>query len=319
MNEYIMSWLRVIEGMQNDNTYKLAWGRALVEICTFAEVEGPTLTIKFDEISELVLKYYWNQTFFFRLSQGHKNHVPKIQKITEELIEHYNSIQNSKIPDWYDKARSILLMDWKFYNSKVREISNTLVQDVSWRFPNVVGDTLHIYDLDKEKQTVTFTIEEVESIREFNFILSQLLNYRWAQLLEKFNESPRIISKVKGLSDETIRRSNLTRFKEVLLKEYPDGKVKDFYSGDLLDPGDMTLDHVIPWSFMYSDDIWNLVITSKHNNSSKSNSIPSAEIIERLKDRNNYLIEKLSDRFKEELKEAIDRDLVDKFYFSLRM
>ena len=35
---------------------------------------------------------------------------------------------------------------------------------------------------------------------------------------------------------------------------------------------------------MYSDDIWNLVVTSKSNNSSKSNTIPSEEIINRLKE-----------------------------------
>ena len=29
MNKYIQDWLDVIEYMNNDNTYKLAWGRAI--------------------------------------------------------------------------------------------------------------------------------------------------------------------------------------------------------------------------------------------------------------------------------------------------
>lgn len=29
--KYINDWLRIIESMKNDNTYKLVWGRALVE------------------------------------------------------------------------------------------------------------------------------------------------------------------------------------------------------------------------------------------------------------------------------------------------
>lgn len=29
----------------------------------------------------------------------------------------------------------------------------------------------------------------------------------------------------------------------------------DFYTGDELDMDDISVDHVIPWSFMYSDDI----------------------------------------------------------------
>lgn len=32
----------------------------------------------------------------------------------------------------------------------------------------------------------------------------------------------------------------------------------DFYTGNELDMDDISVDHVIPWSFMYSDDIWNL-------------------------------------------------------------
>ena len=58
-----------------------------------------------------------------------------------------------------------------------------------------------------------------------------------------------------------------------------EGKIIDFYTGDILEQNDISLDHVIPWSFMYSDDIWNLVITSKSVNSKKSNSIPSEETI----------------------------------------
>ena len=32
MNEYINDWLEINEYMNNDNTYKLAWGRAIIEI-----------------------------------------------------------------------------------------------------------------------------------------------------------------------------------------------------------------------------------------------------------------------------------------------
>ena len=70
---------------------------------------------------------------------------------------------------------------------------------------------------------------------------------------------------------------------------------------------------------MYSDDIWNLVITSKSINSSKSNSIPSDEIIERLKNRNNKLESLLSNSYKLSMEEAIKNNYVDKFYFESRL
>lgn len=69
---------------------------------------------------------------------------------------------------------------------------------------------------------------------------------------------------------------------------------------------------------MYSDDLWNLVLTSKSNNSSKSNSIPSKEIIEKLKNRNLSLKNVVSDSFKKDLQEAISMNYVDKFYYECR-
>ena len=70
---------------------------------------------------------------------------------------------------------------------------------------------------------------------------------------------------------------------------------------------------------MYSDDIWNLVITSKSVNSSKSNSIPSNEIIEKLKIRNSKLESLLSNSYKLSMEEAIKNNYVDKFYYESRL
>lgn len=156
-------------------------------------------------------------------------------------------------------------------------------------------------------------------LKEYNFVLSQLLNYKWVQLLEKFNNSPRISSKIKGISENTIKRNNLNKYKKILL-ENNKYKPIDFYTGEVLDENDISVDHVIPWSFMYSDDIWNLVLTNKSNNSSKSNHIPSQEIIEKLKERNQTLLNTINDsKFKQELPLAIDNDYVDKFYLSFKL
>ena len=66
---------------------------------------------------------------------------------------------------------------------------------------------------------------------------------------------------------------------------------------------------------MYSDDIWNLVLTLKSKNSSKNKSIPSEEIIARLKERNNKLMNIVSVSYKLDLEEAIKKDYLDKFYY----
>jgi len=66
LSKYINNWLDIIEKMSNDNTYKLAWGRALLECISFDkcyEEDGEYVFVKFEDIAECMIKYYWNQMF----------------------------------------------------------------------------------------------------------------------------------------------------------------------------------------------------------------------------------------------------------------
>ncbi|WP_082063253.1 HNH endonuclease domain-containing protein [Paenibacillus sp. IHBB 10380] len=47
------------------------------------------------------------------------------------------------------------------------------------------------------------------------------------------------------------------------------------------------IDHVIPWLYLYSDYLWNLVYSHQTCNSSKSNVIPSETTIQRLEEKNS--------------------------------
>ena len=74
---------------------------------------------------------------------------------------------------------------------------------------------------------------------------------------------------------------------------------------------------------MYSDDLWNLVYVERGLNSSKSNTIPSEETIQKLIDRNNRLIKimdenNLKDKHREELDLSIRRDYVKHFWTGCR-
>ena len=320
MDPYIELWLKVIDGMSNDNTYKLAWGRAIVEICHFSDLKSESnLEIHFDEISEHFLKSFRNKSYFIQLYQSSVKFQPKIQQITEEMILVYQKKSESKLPVWFDIAKPILMEDRDWYIKMIKKISSAIKVDVCWRFTYVGKKDIPLYTLHREKRFIRLTHQQVEIIRDHAFVLSQLLNYRWAQLLEKFNTSPRIAMKVKGISEEAIRRSSLSKFKQALLTQFPDGKVTDFYSGELLDPNDISIDHVIPWSFMYSDDIWNLVITSKSHNSRKSNTLVDEEVIERLKQRNVQLKEVVPENYRNEIDASIELQLIEKYYFQFKI
>ena len=319
--KYINDWLRIIESMKNDNTYKLAWGRALIE-CVYNEtfiVNDKRAVIKLTDVAKCMLKYYWNQTFFFALKQSpYENKEPVIVAITNQLINKFVNINGSLLPVWFDKAEEKLGRE---LNLAIKKIARELPNNVAWRFKRVDDDLIDIYEYDhiNKSEDVVFNKEDINLLKEYAVVISKLLNYKWAQLLEKYNFAPKIVNKVNSISEAKIRRESLTKYKNELMKQFSDGVAIDFYSGKPLANNDISVDHVIPWSFMYSDDIWNLVLTSKSNNSSKSNSVPSQEVINRLKKRNELLVGLMATKFDNELKESIDKGLVDKFYFECRI
>ena len=323
--EYINDWLRVIESMQNENTYKLAWGRALVEciVSNAYEEHEDNVVVHMNNISKCMLKYYWNQLFFFNLKQSPTrvdNRTPVVVQVTNNLIDEYKKLTNSSIPVWYDRAEEVLSKT-KHLDKAIKQINSVLPNDVSWRFKKVGNDEYPLYEYDYQHRSkeVIFKKEQIELIKEYSLIISKLLNYKWAQLLEKFNYAPKIVNKVNSISEAKLKRESLVKYKNELLKEFNGGEPIDFYSGKPLAPNDISVDHVIPWSFMYSDDIWNLVLTSKSNNSIKSNSIPSEEIIEKLKERNEKIKNIIDDKYSIEMKNAIDNNYIDKYYFECRV
>ena len=52
------------------------------------------------------------------------------------------------------------------------------------------------------------------------------------------------------------------------------GGVRDIYSGEKLTTHGLSIDHFVPWSYVASDELWNLIPTEKSINSSKSNNLP---------------------------------------------
>lgn len=311
--------------MKNENTYKLAWGRALVECLytgKYISRNKEEIVVNLYDVSKCILKYYWNQTFFFNLRQSPNrldNRMPYVLKITNDLIEKYKKSSGNVIPVWFNKVEETI--NPKILQKSIKSIVNVLPKDVSWRFKRVGNNVVDLYSYDeKNKSTeVIFKKEEAEVIKEYALIISKLLNYKWVQLLEHFNYAPKIANKVNSISESNLKRESLSKYKVELMRQFEDGVAVDFYSGMPLDDDDISVDHVIPWSFMYSDDIWNLVLTSKSFNSSKSNTIPSEEVIEKLKLRNKNIVGILSPKYSAEMMEAIEHDYIDRYYFECRL
>lgn len=120
---------------------------------------------------------------------------------------------------------------------------------------------------------------------------------------------------------QKIRRTSLIKFKYYL--DLENSKKICFLCHQSIAPDELSIHHVIPWSYLYSDDLWNLVYAHKSCNSSKTNGIPLQQDIENLKLRNKKLSLLLKqnnkkDKLVEELNLAIQKDYVNKFWISCK-
>ena len=282
MNNYIEDLTTIISDCSMENTYKMSWSRALVE---HAYNYPHKKEIHFDRISELMFKYYWDQTIFFNLEQGpNHNKRPVIYQIILNEIELFRK-QNGQIP------KKFLGLKYKFKKEIIDKISKKLTDDVSYRFQYINKKRYNIYQYKKGQSKKSLILNNPKLIKENHKILFQLINYRWTQHLENLNPGiPKIAQKVRGVDrDEVPKRKSLNKFKVFLDKENPDHKC--FLTGEPIKDGELSIDHIIPWSYMYSDDLWNLVYVKKSENSGWSNKIKNQEIINKLIKRNSRLLE----------------------------
>lgn len=319
-NNFYKRFTKIIRECNYDNTYKMAWAKSLVEICSTIDLSEDKIKISLQDIAHKFLKYYWNQTIFFDLVQG-SNPIkpPVILSLVKSFIEKYFIAINKKQPEVFEKIedrfQNIGLKN--DYEKVLVNIAKILKNDVSWRFDNINDSSLKLYDYKKDGDFLIIEKLNAQTLREHEQDLYDLINYRWSLILESFNSSPRINKKVRIIDERNIKRNSLNKFKTLLDIENPNHFC--FICGKKTNNDELAIDHVIPWSYMYSDDLWNLVYICQHCNSIKSNVIPSRTQIDRLKERNKNLLnllvqQNISNKAIEELKLAVEKDYVNKFW-----
>ncbi len=323
-NNFYKLFKKIIRECNYTNTYKMAWAKALVEISLEEEYNTNIVKIDLKNIANKFIKYYWNQTIFFDLIQGSNLvETPLILQYVKKLINEYYSFIKIKKPDRFERIEeSIKVNIGKEYDDCLTNTIKTLKADVSWRFTYINGEKHdEIYKYNKGDDKIEILASNLNILKENYEDLFDLINYRWGLILETFNSSPRINKKVKIIDEQEVKRNSLSKFKEYLDIENPQRIC--FICGKHIDNQELSIDHVIPWSYLYSDDLWNLVYVHKSCNSSKSNVIPSEEDIQKLKDRNKRLIQKLTEKningkILNELNLAIQKDYEYKFWIGCK-
>lgn len=207
MSYYLENWQNAINEMKYSNTYKCAWGHAILELVYNQDINVSTLSLKFNDISEIIFRYYWNQIVILRVWQGPIKQKPRVQKLIEEIFDKSDAKRTDYKKMRFEIVREQLLESGLYLNV-INDISNILLIDVSTRFMNIDRQSSRIYFLNKETKEIIFTKDEAVEIKKNAVRLSKEISKKWGEQICKFN-----LSKIEEI------QNNRVIFKEKILHQ----------------------------------------------------------------------------------------------------
>ncbi|WP_408895268.1 HNH endonuclease [Paenibacillus taichungensis] len=300
----------------------MAWAKAITEIAVEQEESIRTediVEIQLRDIAKKVLCYYFEQTIFFDLQQSSNPVKPPVMVIiAKQLITTYQTRTGSIKPVKWFRSNIEILCSLE-YEKAVSSTVKALKSDVSYRFLRVESKEVEgKYQHEQKADSLYMQEEDLFTLKGSRLIVVDAINYRWTQMLENFNNYPRLSKKVRIIDEDQVRLKSLGKFAELIEAENP--QCRCFFMRRTVSETP-AIDHVIPWSYYYSDDLWNVVFVHQPCNSSKSNVIPSEKMILRLVARNQALLYRLKENSKlnkhvSELELAIEGNFVRKFWIA---
>lgn len=318
---YIKDFITVIQNVENDNTYKTAWAHAILECINNEEyeIQGDSYTIYHYELVQKVMKYYWNQIGFFKLSQGPSS---ILEARIDEIDKDFKDNMKIYYPVWYDKVETFLKRNPIRFERQVKKFITIVNKGVAAKFEKIDSrNRVEIYDLDTKLKCLRFTEEQINLLKENTYLLQDIIDFKWVEILEENNKAPNIIKKVQGSKEYRFKRQNLVKYRNVLLEYYHLDGSKDFYTGQPVSINEISLEHVIPYDFIYSCDIWNIIIVSKETAKNRRGKVPTDQDIAKLNKRNEDLYNAIKDthlKVRFDLEKALEEHLINRYYIDLK-
>jgi hypothetical protein len=244
------------------SSYKPALLKALVRIApTTTDVE-----ISFDRLGAEFLRLYWTQTVVFRLRQA-----PSLAKEPEVVQE----IRRVAAKNRVRHLRDLPIAERTKLESRLARVLPINVIDAFHVSKPAAMPPLFARGM---KNNIRLTADAQAFVRENAGALQAIANLWWASYLEKVNQlAPLIIQKVER---DGARRASVAKYLELLRSV--DGTRCFYCERTVFGAVKGHVDHVIPWSFMLSDPLWDLVLACERCNLEKSDVLPHRDYLKKL-------------------------------------
>lgn len=258
-------WRGVILFGKNQSSYKIGLGKLLLQ---YGSENRDTVSL--EDLSVDFLNLYLDRC------QNNKPQQPGVGMKT--YVEHEIDAIRYRKKDISEAAQFI----------KKHALSDMVLQRFNNLFGRKIAEPFYTFEPGDKFIVLNKNLLKICDVPDDRNILDQELLSRWDLLEHAFERS----HPVQLHPDERLEylmnwqeRKNLTKLVP-LLGGYQQGRC--FYCGEVL--YDVHVDHVIPYSAILHNEIWNLVLAHEECNEQKLDTLPSWAFLEKLIARNEYYI-----------------------------
>ncbi|MRG85976.1 HNH endonuclease domain-containing protein [Salinibacillus xinjiangensis] len=282
-------------------TYKYALIKSLIE--NLYQVND-SFELTYDQLAYSFAKVYWNLVVQHKLEKHNTGANARVVTIIKEFQQ--QNIIPSEIS--FDKIRDSLQFNL------VSQVKGVMKRNV---FGALYGDTRHrFYAFDHKREYLRLSPSVQKFMMKYQRLIVNLTNYHMAVMIEELNELPSInylLSKVESIA----KRNSLKPFEQILLSHFEN---ECFYCGKPLSnrKGSTHVDHFIPWSFVQSDQIWNLVLSCSTCNVSKNDKVPKRSFLDTIINRNQKLVMKFEDKRTRLMENYRDKKIIMLYDYSIK-
>ena len=270
-----------------NQSYKLFWFQAIMDyIC-----EGKT-TLTYEQLIHRMVAEAWYMVMEYHLNLGPADALEILinqvrdtaglsSTVKKEEVIHF--LQDSDDPN-IRKAKQKLVLNVP-YRLQAPFLGKMTTKE--WRDYNYIealarsnSRVLYYYELlTNKKKQIHINEKWIDYLKKNEAIIRGWLQNELIQYLQRRNPNvPGIPFKLKPPEKRDLKSA--MEFWQIIIQTHD---LEDVYTGKDLNEenafnfGKIHIDHFIPWSYLASDEIWNLTPTFAKINFSKSNQLPNLE------------------------------------------
>ena len=263
-------------------SYKLFWFKAILHEVSLGRDEIP-----FRDLIERMILDAWYMVSEYKLNLGPADTLEK------------TVLYISEKEDFLPTEKENILLDYlrESEDSQLRGYMRTLSLNVPYRLqaplmpnpgakiwykvPEIIeyinSQSGIIYSIQKSGYLdgrIIITPEWMDYLQSNLAIIQGWVDYNLIMYLQRRNPTvPGISNKI--YPPQKRKLSSVTKYWKYMIEKIP---VHDIYTWNIMTTKGLSIDHFVPWSYVASDELWNLIPTFKTVNSSKSNNLPEWEV-----------------------------------------